>query len=99
MQAVRIEPAQVRPFELGRGETAWPTVVLQLACFALQAASARLFPVPIAVLVCAVCAYAQFTVAHDAAHRSVSRRPWLNEACGTAAALVLFGPFEAFRRN
>ncbi|HQQ78111.1 MAG TPA: fatty acid desaturase, partial [Thermoanaerobaculia bacterium] len=55
-------------------------------------------PAAVAVAVNALCAYAQFTVAHDAAHGSVSRLRALNDAAGTVAALALAAPFAAFRR-
>ena len=73
----------VRVLELGSGETAWPTIALCLAALAVQAASTAagltgLWPAPLALLVNTACAYAQFTVLHDALHRSVSRVLWLN---------------------
>ncbi|MBI3552038.1 MAG: fatty acid desaturase [Elusimicrobia bacterium] len=100
----KINPALVRPYELGPNETAWPTVALHLGALAVQLSCAAagfggLVPVPLAVLVCSVAAYCQFTVAHDAAHKSLSKIVSINESCGSIAALVLFGPFEAFRRN
>jgi len=100
----RIEPAKVRPFELRAGQTAWPTVALTLGALAVQVAMAvagtrGLLAAPLAVLIASIAAYSQFTVAHDAAHKSLSKISWLNEACGWLSALVLFGPFEAFRRN
>ena len=98
------ETGVARQYELGPGETAWPTVALFLLALTAQAASTALalsgeWPAALAVLVNFVCAYAQFTVVHDAVHRAVSRRRWLNEAVGSAATLILFGPFSAFRRN
>ena len=94
----------VRVFELGEGATAWPTVALCLVLLAVQAASTAaglsgFWPVALAVAVNAACAYAQFTVLHDALHRSVSRVSWLNELCGYVATLVLCGPYAAIRRN
>jgi fatty acid desaturase len=99
-----VEAAIARRYELGSGETAWPTVALFFAALAAQAALAALalqafLPVWLGVAACAICAYAQFTVLHDAVHRSLSKRRWLNEALGAAAALTLFAPYEAFRRN
>lgn len=42
-------------------------------------------------------AYLAFTAMHDAAHRAVSRRGWLNEVIGRLSAVTLWGPFAAFR--
>lgn len=94
----------VRVFELGEGETAWPTVGVCLVALAVQAASTAasvtgLWHPGAAVAVNTACAYAQFTVLHDAAHRSLSRRVWLNELGGLVATFVLCGPFEAIRRT
>lgn len=90
---------EARRFELSRGETAWPTVGLCAGLAVAQIAAARLLPAPLGVLACCAAAYAQFTVAHDASHRGVSRRRWLNELCGYAAGIALLMPHEAFRRN
>ena len=94
----------VRPFELREGETAWPTVALCLAALTAQGASTAaaldgLFPVAGAVFVNSACAYVQFTVLHDATHRSLSRVKWVNDGFGWLATLVLWGPFEAIKRN
>lgn len=94
----------MRVFELGEGATAWPTVALGLVALAVQAASTAaglsgLWPIGLTVLVNTVCAYAQFTVVHDAAHRCLSRVARLNEAFGYVATLTLCGPFAAIRRN
>ena len=99
-----MDAAIARRHELRAGETAWPTVLLFVAALAAHAALAALalkgiLPVWLCVLGCAACAYAQFTVLHDSVHRSLSKRAWLNEALGAAAALTLFAPYEAFRRN
>lgn len=90
--------------ELGEGETAWPTAGLCAAALAVQAAAASaglsgLWPAGLATAVCTACAYAQFTVTHDAAHGCVSRRPFLNDAFGLVATFVLCGPYAAIRRN
>ena len=94
----------VRVFELGEGATAWPTLGLCLAALALQAASSAallsgLWPAWTTVLLNAACAYAQFTVLHDALHGSVARLKPLNEALGYVATLTLCGPYSAIRRN
>lgn len=99
-----IDLASARRFELSPGETAWPTVALFLGALSLQCLAAYLsisgsLSITAAVLASSWCAYAQFTVLHDAAHWSLSKRPWLNESLGAAAALVLFAPFGALRRN
>ena len=94
----------VRVFELGEGATAWPTAALCLTALAIQGASTAagatgLWPVPLAIALNTACAYAQFTVLHDALHRSVSRMFWLNELHGYVATFVLCGPYAAIRRN
>jgi len=99
-----VEVSRVRVFELGEGATAWPTIALGLVALAVQAASSAaglsgLWPGPLVVLVNAACAYAQFTVLHDALHKSVSRLVWLNELFGYVATFVLCGPYAAIRRN
>lgn len=93
-----------RRHELAPGETAWPTVALFFCALAFQACCAALgsrggLPAWAAVLGCAAAAYSQFTVLHDSVHRGLSRRPWLNDAVGAAAAVFLLAPFDAFRRN
>ncbi|MDP3541333.1 MAG: fatty acid desaturase [Elusimicrobiota bacterium] len=99
-----VDVRSVRFLELGAGETAWPTAALGLTALAVQAASSAaavsgLWPAGPSILVNTACAYAQFTVLHDALHRSVSRVPWLNELFGLAATFVLCGPYAAIRRN
>lgn len=94
----------MRFLELGEGETAWPTAALCLTALAVQAASSGaglsgLWPPAASILVNTACAYAQFTVLHDALHRSLSRVAWLNEVFGHAATFVLCGPYAAIRRN
>lgn len=103
-RVVSLDVRAVRALELPERGTAWPTVGVCLGALALQASStaasvAGVWPVPVAILVNTACAYAQFTVLHDAVHKSLSRRPWVNEAFGVVATLVLAGPFEAIRRN
>lgn len=99
-----VDVRAVRVFELGEGQTAWPTVALCLTALAVQAASSAaaitgVWPTPIAIAINTACAYSQFTVLHDALHRSASRVFWLNEALGYVSTLVLCGPYSAFRRN
>ena len=94
----------VRVFELGEGATAWPTAALCLTALAVQAASSAaaasgLWPAGVTVLVNTVCAYAQFTVLHDALHRGASRLLPLNELLGYIATFILCGPYAAMRRN
>ena len=99
-----VDVRAVRVFELGEGQTAWPTVALCLTALAVQAASSAaaitgVWPTPIAIAINTSCAYAQFTVLHDALHRSASRAFWLNELLGYTATFVLCGPYAAIRRN
>ncbi len=97
------DPLLARRWGLPAGATAWPTLALCLGAFAVQAGAAALalsgrLPAAAAVLVGSLCAYVQFTVAHDAAHGAVSRVKAVNEAAGTVAALAIAAPFLAFRR-
>ncbi|UPT75354.1 MAG: fatty acid desaturase [Elusimicrobiota bacterium] len=99
-----LEPRSVRHLELRDGETAWPTAGVCLAALAVQAGSTAAavtgaWPAAAGVLVNAACAYAQFTVLHDALHGSASRIRPLNEALGYAATFTLCGPYAAIRRN
>lgn len=78
----------------------WPTLALwavALACWlggALAVASGLAWGGGAAM---ALGGYLAFTPMHDAAHRSVARRAWVNEVVGRLAAVTLFGPFPAFR--
>lgn len=81
---------------------AWPTVLLALlvplawlATLALGA-SGRL-PLPAAVALASALAYLSFTPLHDATHRAVVRRRWLNDLLGRIAGVPLLAPFPAFR--
>lgn len=99
-----VDPRAVRSLELPQGGTAWPTVAVCVTALLVQGASTAasltgVWPLPVAVAVNTACAYFQFTVLHDAIHKSLSRVPWVNEAFGLAATFVLCGPFEAMRRN
>lgn len=94
-----IDVKAARVHELSAGETAWPTIALCLGALALQIGSAVYLPLIPAILIGAACAYAQFTVAHDASHMSISKKAWVNLFWGYIATGVLFGPFEAFKRN
>jgi len=99
-----VDVRSIRVLNLAEGKTAWPTVGLCLAALAVQAGSSAagvsgLWPAGLAVFVNTACAYAQFTVLHDALHKSVSKTAWLNELCGYAATFVLCGPYAAIRRN
>jgi fatty acid desaturase len=101
--AVPLDPTLGRRWGLPAAATAWPTLALCLGALILQAGATALalsgrVPPALAVAVNALCAYAQFTVAHDAAHGAVSRLRPLNEAAGAVAALALAAPFAAFRR-
>lgn len=99
-----LDTRAVRAYELAEGETAWPTVAVFLGALAVQLGSAwcwsrGLWPLWAAVPLEAACAYAQFTVLHDASHGSLSKRAWLNDGLGHQATLTLFGPYDAIRRN
>ncbi len=94
----------VRVFELAPGATAWPTVAVCVTAGAVQAASSAativgLWPAWTGVAVNTACAYAQFTVLHDALHRSASRVVWLNDLLGYSATFALCGPYAAIKRN
>jgi len=83
-------------------DLAWPTLLLgaglPLAWLSVVAlAATHLLPLWIAGPLAFVLAYAAFTPMHDASHRSVARRGWLNEVVGRLAGLPLLAPFPAFR--
>mgnify|MGYP001432395665 CR=1 FL=1 len=82
--------------------TAWPTVILAVACVsvtagALVGAVTGRLPFPVAAALVFVAAFAAFTPMHDASHRSVGRNVWLNEIVGRVSAMVLLAPYVAFR--
>lgn len=104
MSASRLDVSKARAFDLKEGETAWPTLALFLAAAAVHALAAYAgiagyAPAWLCVLVCGVMAYAQFTPLHDAVHKGLSKRPWLNEAVGCLSGAYIFTPFEPFRLN
>lgn len=79
---------------------AWPTLATLGAALALWALGLALVHTEHLVAgfaASAVGAYVAFTPMHDAAHRSISRIPLLNELAGRLAILPLFGPFLAVR--
>ncbi|TBR25961.1 delta(12)-fatty acid dehydrogenase [bacterium] len=83
-------------------EVAWPTLAVwagvlagMAGTFALGASHA--VPAWAAGLAATAFAFWAFTPMHDAAHGSVSRRPWLNRLVGETSAVVLGGPYAAFR--
>ena len=81
---------------------AWPTIALLIGVYALFAGSTGLaltghIPVWLAAALNTIAAFAAFTPMHDAAHRSVGRKRWLNEVIGRLAGLLLGAPFAAFR--
>ncbi len=88
--AAPLDPTLARRWSLLPGATAWPTLGLCLATLTVQAgatalALSGLLSPALAVLVNALCAYAQFTVVHDAAHGAVSRVKALNGAASRTA--------------
>ncbi|MBL4844090.1 MAG: fatty acid desaturase [Planctomycetes bacterium] len=81
---------------------AWPTLLLGL-CVPLAwlavviGAMTHQLPLWLAAPLALGLAYVSFTPMHDASHRSLGRRGWLNEAFGRLAGLPLLAPFPAFR--
>jgi beta-carotene hydroxylase len=51
----------------------------------------------VAVLLITLGAYAAFTPLHEAAHRAVTRKRWVNEVVGRIATLPFAGPFVVVR--
>lgn len=97
-------PAHSKPSKalLRAPDLAWPTLVLALGLplawlAVVGLALTDLAPLWIAGPLAFVFAYMAFTPMHDASHRSVARRAWLNEAAGRLAGLPLLAPFPAFR--
>lgn len=81
---------------------AWPTVCIWLGvlagfCGTFAAGASGAVPDWAAFLAAAAFAFWAFTPMHDAAHGSVSRAPWVNRVVGETSALVLGGPYAAFR--
>lgn len=81
---------------------AWPTLLLSFGAVFLWMLSAALFHAQmitagLALFLCFVASFAAFTPFHDAAHQSIARSHWINEVVGRICALLLFGPFPAFR--
>jgi beta-carotene hydroxylase len=79
-----------------------PTLLLLFGVLVLWIAGAAggstgAIAAPIAVAMCAVAAYAAFTVLHEAAHRSIARWEPLNGIAGRIATFLLMGPFPAAR--
>ncbi len=54
-------------------------------------------PWPFATAASTVACFAGFTPVHEAAHRNVSRSPWLNDAVGHACALLQLGTLLPYR--
>jgi fatty acid desaturase len=81
---------------------AWPTLGLFAAALAAWAGSAALHAAgwlgsAAALGLSSAAAFVLFTPLHDAAHRSLGRSSALSGLVGRIAALVLAGPFPAFR--
>ncbi|MDE2292931.1 MAG: fatty acid desaturase, partial [Elusimicrobia bacterium] len=54
-------------------------------------------PAPLLAAAATALAFWAFTPMHDAAHGSVSRAAWVNRLVGETSAVLLNGPFAAFR--
>lgn len=83
---------------------AWPTVALfalavAIIAFAGQRTLTGAWPLWTATLANGFAMYTLFSVAHDGSHRAISRYPWLNEAIGRVAIMMLLpiAPFEGVR--
>jgi fatty acid desaturase len=79
---------------------AWPTLALWLGALGGWGAGAWAVDAGHLLLGGAAMtlgAYLGFTAMHDASHRAVARRGWVNELVGRTSALTLLGPFPAFR--
>lgn len=80
--------------ELQPPMTAWPTVLLFVVALTILALSTALtlthhLPVLAGLALNAIAQFMCFTVLHDASHRSLSQRQWLNESLGSIAAFIL----------
>ncbi|MCB1153291.1 fatty acid desaturase [bacterium] len=81
---------------------AWPTIsvgVLSLVLWggAAYGAVAGVLSYGWAVAICTFAAYLAFTPMHDATHRSISKRGWINDVLGRVCGLLLLAPYPAFR--
>jgi beta-carotene hydroxylase len=81
-------------------DVAWATLALTLLAVGLWTVGvflARNGLNVVAIALMTTGAYLSFTPMHDASHRGLSRRVWLNEFIGRLCALPLLAPFAAFR--
>ena len=83
-------------------EVAWPTLLIWAGVLAgiiasIAAGASGALPAWAAFIASTAFAFWAFTPMHDAAHGSVSRASWLNRWVGETSALVLGGPYAAFR--
>lgn len=90
------------------GEVAWPTVIYGLTVSAgyfttIALAATRIIPSSVAFILVAVFCYLNYTVVHDAAHKSINGKNrslrWLNEMLGHLCALPYMMSFLAHRRE
>ena len=101
VHAVLADDEQTFKALMQRPYVAWPTLALFILAFGLYLASIWLGLNGVwanATVVCVntLCAYALFTVAHDASHNSLSLHPFFNDLLGRISAAVLL-PFPLFR--
>lgn len=87
---------------LARDPLAVPT--LMLASFVIVGATTSIaamaterIPVWLGAMVMFISCFAAFTPMHDASHKAVANRRWVNELVGRLCAVVLLVPFGAFR--
>ena len=90
------------------GEVAWPTVIYGLIVSTgyfttIALAGMRIIPASIAFILVAIFSYLNYTVVHDAAHKSINGKNkslrWLNEMMGHLCALPYMMSFLAHRRE
>jgi ring-1,2-phenylacetyl-CoA epoxidase subunit PaaE len=79
-------------------KTDWTTLGLLLAMYALLAGNFvwyRLAPLPLVahVLIAAAAVHLAFTVWHEAVHRNVSPRPWVNQVVGVLGMFPYMTPY------
>lgn len=85
-------------------KTAWPTTILffvsfSIFCTSCYAGIQAMIPIYWCIPINAITQFMLFTVLHDASHRALSQRSWLNESLGFISALIIspLGGIRLFR--
>lgn len=87
---------------LARPPLAVPTLLLAVAVLGgavatMTALAVGAIPLPLGAVLMFIAGFAAFTPMHDASHKAVADRGWINALVGRLCAVVLVVPFSAFR--